>query len=434
MEETALQVANEGNSQKERTLSMKSSQVYYTNYNTVQAAEDIVYTQQYKQAWPSLAFGSQGIVLNVSQFDLSREIRVRLVLPPIPANVSLPKGWGMSLISQVRYRFGGSVEMFLDGPQMIMELLAESETAQKRSELLSAAGEEVSNGSGGQPVEANLFIPVPVMSRIRALSMPKPLDNSLLNQGYQIILFCNSPSVCMGGSAKAAWLAANNAYLSAEWLVSTARFSDPMVESIKMDLIKNPSLEYNLPFIYPQCVQYSFTGAVSPNRATITLNSFLNAELLAIRTICVADSDLNGDGTVGGVVNYIYNTEPGTNHQLLLNGQVLFDYPGQSSRLVQTMGSLDSAFMPTNVFTPLTQTASPFVSLPVKSYWTTYCFSSCDPKWWNGSTRLTGLRDIQNSTFQLSMSTATTGSYKLYVVYLYNSALSIKGNSASFIF
>jgi len=428
MDETPLQVSNPSLSEKERNLGQSLSQVYYTN-TSVKTKEDVYYMNMYKTQFPSLSFGGQGIVLQVNAVDLSRQIRCRFVLPPIPANISLMKGWGYNMISRIEYRYASSTTLNLDGPQHLISVMSSCETANKRDELMELAGQEVSDAVAGNS-EAIVFIQLP-HSKVRQLIHSKPLDTSLLSQGgYQIVLYLNPMSQIMGGSGAAAWLASNNSFVSAEWQVETGRIFD-QADSIRGELLANPSLEYCFPFVYQQPFQTTFTGVVN-GRAQIQLNGFRSGELLSILFGVAAIDDLNGN-TSGGVKNGMSNLDPLQNVRLTFNGNVLFDLEGRSHRMVGTYKSIDSSYYPANAFTTLSQTTGPFTSLPVKCYFCELDLSTESPKNFEG-TRLSGLRDVGNSVLNLEFSTQTTGQYKLFAIYNYNACLAISNGTASFVF
>jgi hypothetical protein len=427
---TPLQIS-QGMSEKEKHLGSKLSQVYYDTTG-VMAKEDVYYGNYYTQQFPSLVLGGQGIVLQVNATDLSRQVRVRLVLPAIPANVSLPKGWGYHMIQRIEYRYASSTTLNLDGEQHLLSVMSACETANKRDELMDLGGEEVFASTGTVQPEAVVFIQLP-HSRVRQLIASKPMDNSLLSQGgYQIVLYLKPLSQIMGGSGASAWLASNNSFISAQWQVETGRIFD-QADSIRGELMADPRLSYCYPFIYQQPFTTTFTGAVSPQRAQVQLNGFRSGELLSILFAVASLDDINGDGTVGGVKNALNNLDPLTNIRLTLNGNVLFDLEGKSHRLVGSYKSIDSSYFPANAFTPLTQTASPFASLPVKCYFVELDLATESPKNFEG-TRLTGLRDVGNSVINLEFSTATSGQYKLFAIYSYNSCIEIKNGTASFVF
>jgi hypothetical protein len=430
MEPTPLQIS-QGFSEKEKHLGQQLSQVYYDTTG-VQLKEDVYYGNFYKTQFPSLVFGGQGIVLNVNAVDLSRQIRIRLVLPAMGANISLPKGWGYHMISRIEYRYASSTTLNLDGEQHLLSVMSAAETANKRDELMDLGGEEVFQSTGAVQPEAVVFIQLP-HSHVRQLVHSKPIDNSLLSQGgYQIILYLKPLSQIIGGSGAAAYLAANNSFVAAEYQVETGRIFD-QADSIRGELMADPRLSYCYPFIYQQPFTSTFTGAVSPQRSQIQLNGFRSGELLSILFGVASLDDINGDGTVGGVKNALNNLDPLSNVRLTLNGNVLFDLEGKSHRCVGCYKSIDSSYFPASAFTPLTQTTSPFTSLPVKCYFVELNLSTESPKNFEGS-RLTGLRDVGNSVINLEFSTATSGQYRLFAIYNYNACLEVKAGTASFVF
>jgi len=429
MEATPLQIST-GLSEKEKHLGQRLSQVYYDTTG-VMAREDVYYGNYYRQQFPSLVLGGQGIQLQVNAVDLSRQIRIRLVLPAMGSNISLPKGWGYHMISRIEYRYSSSTTLNLDGEQHLLSVMSACETATKRDELMDLGGEEVFQSTGTVQPEACVFIQLP-HSRVRQMIASKPLDNSLLSQGgYQIVLYLKPISAIIGGSGASAWQSANTSFVAAEWQVETGRIFD-QADSIRGELLADPKLSYCYPFCYEQPFTTTFTGVASPQRAQVQLNGFRSGELLSIKFLVASLDDINGT-TVGGVKNALNNADPLTNIRLTMNGNVLFDLEGKSHRLMGAYKSIDSSYFPSNAFTPLTQTTSPFNSLPVKCYYVELNLATESPKNFEG-TRLTGLRDVGNSVINLEFSTATTGQYKLFAIYTYNACVEIKNGTASFIF
>jgi hypothetical protein len=247
---TPLQISV-GMSEKEKHLGMKLSQVYYDTVG-VQAKEDVYYGNYYKTQFPSLVMGGQGIVLQVNSVDLSRQIRIRVVLPAIGSNISLPKGWLYQMISRIEYRYASSTTLNLDGEHHMISVMSSCETANKRDELMDLAGEEVYQSTGAVQPEGVAFIQLP-HSKVRQLVHSKPLDNSLLSQGgYQIVLYLKPMSAIMGGSGAAAWLSANQSFIAAEWQVETGRIFD-QADSIRGELMADPRLSYCFPLTLVCC-------------------------------------------------------------------------------------------------------------------------------------------------------------------------------------
>lgn len=311
-------------------LDAPGTQVSDTYYNTeeiiVKAAEMTTHIGRFSQSLSSLAFGSTSQI-NIPSQDVIHETFLHLVLAPTVVNQTLPRGWAYDLIREISWTWGASnvSNLRLSG-KSIRQLAMESAcTKEKRSELLVLGGESFNGSSGTVSPEATIIIPLP-WSNTQGTDKPKGFDTSLLSNNITIQITLNDGNKIYGGSATIP-----TALTAASVFLRQSEFSDRS-NSLKADLMRNPSLLYQVPFLHKTSPSPKYNivmDGVTVN--TVELLEFLESDLMNI-IFSVHNTGLQ-------VASGTNAPTPGASAELLdiellWNGQTIFKAPGASARLV----------------------------------------------------------------------------------------------------
>lgn len=337
---------------------VKNDVYYDTAQIVVQDCELNTHIGRYQQTLTSLNFGATSQI-TIPNCNIVHEIFLYLKLPPIVANQTLSSGWGYDAIRSIEYTWGQSnvSSLRLSGKSIMQLALMSCETKEKRSEVVKVIGGEPHNAdTGSSEVDACLILPFP-WSNAQGVGKSKGFDTSLLNNPITLQITMNTADkIGFGGSATLP-----TAFTEAYVFLRESEFADRS-NSIKMDLMRNPSLMYQMPF-YHKTSPSPKTGivldGVTENR--ISLREFIESDLYNI---------------VFSVHNTNLQTATGSNApspgqccelvdiELLYNGQHVYRTPGLSGRLI---GSLfDSGA--TGVNDALTTQVSPWNSVSHTSY------------------------------------------------------------------
>jgi hypothetical protein len=317
--ETPLQASLPQSSARDLSIGTKISQIYQTNVNQVQLRENVVYYQNYKQNFNSLQTNSQGVVLNLNNLGVVSNVYCRYVIPAVPANVSLPRGWAYHNLQRLDVRVGSSITLNFDYPQLMAMMLNACDSTDKADDILRCGGDEVI-APVASPQEGVIALDI-LFSKVRYIISKLPYDAGLLNQPVQIVLYHRGLDQVAGGSGALAWINSfANQFTKAVFHVRTGLFQE-MKDSIKQDLMMNPQLSYLYHTIYPQTVQFRFNGAVAPSKSQITLTGFKAGSLLGIQMIAVREADIVP--AVSGDCRNMFNLTSDLGGMLLTyNGQV----------------------------------------------------------------------------------------------------------------
>jgi hypothetical protein len=402
--------------------------LYYNVMNSSVSLLECTFEYNQIQSLPSLQFGSTSTI-NITNDQFIDTITLHCVLPAIVANQSIVRSWLARMVKSVAWTLGSSnsTQIYLQSDSIFQFLMGQCYSAEKRLEIGRLAGEEIlapqvpPAGEDTPLVEAFLVIPTPFSTLCNKL----PLDTTMLQNNIQIqIQFENNPYAIYGGTG-----AVPTSFLTAEFIYRMGKLSDQS-KSLRREMILSPSLQYAYPFTHAQSFTTpSFTGATfsSGRVVQLDLNTFANADLLAISLSVVANSDKSPTGlNTPNPWNYadIYNV------RLEFAGQTLFQFPSKMYRLTNmlTGGQQESSAIPGSVV--LAGTTQPFSSMPKDNYLIWFDFSRtraiCEMDHLYNTWRLT------NQTLRLTFNTPLTDvQYTAYLTYFYNGVAELQNGTSS---
>jgi hypothetical protein len=393
--------------------------IYYNQDVSLRPKCPVVKNSRFVQNFASLNLPSSNTlqIPNLSIVDL---IAYRLVLPQVPANVCLPRGWGYLLLNRLDVRIGSSTVLTFSKHQMLVDALSKCDTKEKQDYLLTLGGDEISAATSGT-IEANCYLNA-IISKIRQASAKLPLDLNLLNQPCQMTLYFDAVSTIAGGSAASTYGAAMS---DASFHVVQMDFKNNM-DSLKNEMILDPMASYNHFFNYRQDLAQQFTGSTNANQpVNLTLTGFRYGTLTSIGFVVVQNTSLNP--VVASDPKNPFALERVSNIQLVFNGQVIARSNGWSHELVMLA---ERQLPPAVAYSKLSWDAvnSKFKSDPVNAYWYKIDFSQFSPEISEGHI-LSGI-NVSTNVFNLSFNTTTNNAYTIYLAYEFNSAIMISRGGA----
>lgn len=313
----------------------KYSDLYYTNMNSSVEMIDSTCNWQNKINLTSLTFGSNNQV-NMPLSSFLGTLILRLRLPPVIANQTLTRGWGLRMIRQLRFQLGSSTSTPIVMQQQAIwhTLMAACETREKRSQMLQLCGEGISaaqaaTGSPAQPAINEAFVPIPLpFSTICEKLM---FDSTLLGQPITVFIdFEQSASAIYGGTGTQP-----SAFLAAELMVRQQILVDAS-KSLRNIMMADPAYHYNYPFIlsigYPVPGQFAGARPVD-GLCTVQFNQFQNSDLLLIAVSVQKVTDYSP--VIPNSPNP-FHCDPISNITVTYNGSSLFELPGQSYKAIST--------------------------------------------------------------------------------------------------
>jgi len=189
-----------------QSLGTKYNDLYYQEANSTASAVECTFNWSNAITLNSLSFGSNTQVLfPIDQFASSVVLHLRL--PVTTANQTLPRGWGYAFMSYIAWTMGASstTQVVLQGPSIWQTIAAQCDTAERRSEMFRAAGEEQ---LGIPPViigqdaityfDAYVLLPLPFSTGCGSEKLG--FDTTLLSNNISLQIGFNPAASVYGGS------------------------------------------------------------------------------------------------------------------------------------------------------------------------------------------------------------------------------------------
>lgn len=397
---------------------------YYSALNsTVDLIECTYNYGRVQTALTQLNFGSNAFI-QIQSGSLVADTWLILELPAVPANVYLPRGWGLAAINQITFTMGNSnvSNLGINYQTLFQNIMMECETEEKRSAILALCGEEQLTTTTGSVFA---YIPLSLPFSRNCGLMPKlPFDTAMESSPISLNIQFNQRSSFIGGSGAAAYA---SAFASGRIFFRMGDFSNKDM-SIGKKLKSDPAVIYTYPYIHSQSIPVSVTGNGSTTDVNVALQSFINADLVSISFGLVLNSDLTSPSGTGVVRPFNY--ERILDVKLSYNGLTMYDAPAEAYKLYNVLGQIGSGYvLNTN---PSTGTTSPFTSTGINTYIINIDFSRIRSLCFEGQYQ--NVWRVAQQTMTLSFKTLTTGNYTLYATYRYNGAIENSGGESRIYF
>jgi hypothetical protein len=401
----------------------KRNNLYYNVQNTTVSEVEVGYNLgRFRQSLSSSRFNSVSQVIIPNQSFLG-DCFLSLELPATVADQTICRGWGYSCIRNISYLAGSSNVslMSINGQSAFQQIMLQCETEEKKSEYLRLGGQVIL--TAGVIPKAVIQLPLPWSTACSVDGGKKLIDTNLLNQPITIQIEFDTSAKIYGGNG-----ARPDQFTRVECITRQGDLSNKAL-SLRNTLMANEKLMLGYPFIHSQSYAPPRFTVVNPNDVTsITLQSFINADIVGISIGVIADTSLNPTGNNSpSPLNYVDLTDV----RLLFNGQTVYDCPGDLMKLANAKYSkAGSGFVLNDVIQ--NGAIAPFTSNPVDTY--IYCFdmavirSLCFDKEYQNTPRL------PSQVLELEFKVPAADTYTCYATYYYNGIMEISQGQSNIYF
>lgn len=422
---------------QERMRLGEVSDIYYYGTKTLEKqAIPTVQDTRFFQALPQPQQGSSTFIISPDQ-GVS-DVILGLQLPATPAlgggsgadysGLAVSRAWGYQLINKISVRYGGSSQYFWTGSQIFVENMRECSNPTARDRLVQLGGVEMKKPDDfdGDNMYAYVILNLPHSSPNGSLEKPNPLPSELLNQPIVITVELNNVASIFKAATPAAGLTINTppTRLREGW------FQVRQVHANDGGMLMRPmgaGAGYSFPLkaFYQNEIEVRLQNSASEQ--SVVLTGFRAGD---VRSIFFWIED-----TATSALN-AYDWVLPRDVQLLYNGTVYQNYKGTSSLVWDLMASdVQSCFANSRLIRTGTNDENTcFDSSGVLTNWVNMPFSQVYEQL-SASHLMVHGKKIENAVVNLLLTTPEAkDTYKLHVVYAYNSLLFMSAGSAEYIF
>lgn len=399
----------------------KLNDLYYSFANVqVDMAECTFNFGRYTQSLTSTSLGGTSL-LTIPNSSFLSDCWLHLELPPVVANQTLCRGWGYGLIQSINYLFGSSnvSNISINGQSLMQIVLAESETAEKRDELMDLGGSATIATTTGN-ISAMCLIPLPWSNGSSVGKLP--FDTTLLSNPVTITISFLSASAVYGGTG-----ALPTQFSSAILFTRQGELLNKEL-SLRNAMYRDPQLTYEYPFIHRQSYQVAIQNAIATPTTpytgypasfnSVNLLSIINADLVGISFWVIRDDSVIP--AAGGHPNP-FAAEAIQNVRLSFNGLVYYLTYKQDLRAANMLSLVGSSKFNTVTLTPVG--AGPYTAVIQPRYSTYIDFSRIRQSLF--SNRFSNVFRLGNNTLTLDFTVPAVGAHTVYVTYHYNGINSV---------
>lgn len=423
-------------SMQERMRLGEVADIYYYGTKTLEKqAIPTVQDTRFFQALPSLYQGSSTFIISPDQ-GLS-DVILGVQLPATPAagggsgasyaGLAVTRGWAYQLINKISVRYGGSSQYFWTGSQIFVQNMRECSNPDARDRLVQLGGTEMSKPSdfAGDNLYGYVVLNLPHSSPNGSLEKPNPFPTELLNQPIVITVELNAiPSIFKVASPAVTGQATAPIKLEQGW------FQCRQVHANDGGMLMRPmgaGAGYSFPLkaFYQNEIEVRLQN--SADQQSVVLTGFRAGDVRSI-FFWIEDTDNNDLNPY----KWVFPRDV----QLLYNGTVYQNYKGTSSEIWDLMGSDVPAAFNTSVLARSgnADPALAFTSSADYIKWVNMPFSQVYEQL-SASHLMVHGKKIENAVVNLLLTTPQAkDTYKLHVVYAYNSLLFCSAGSSEYIF
>jgi hypothetical protein len=414
----------------------KINDLYYSRYNsTVQLVECTYNLGRFTQSLNNTSFGATSNV-NIPNGSFLGQTYLRLVLPALPPNVCLTRGWGYAAIDQISYLFGSSnvSDMSISGQSLWHLVQSQCETEEKASEMFKLGGDwhrSSIDGTPGGTQEAHLLLPFP-WSNANSVFPKKEFDTNILLNPITIKVVLKQVTAFCGGTGVSG-IGMPIGFERGEIYVRQGDLTDKS-HSLRNTMLMDPTIYLAYPFIHAQSFLASeFLGKIKgpgggDQPVIVQLQQTINADFVGMVVSVIKKSDLNSiNSSVPSPFNYAKLDDVAFSY----NGNNIFKVQGKGYRLTNMLSKFGSSGFK-NTVTTGTNLAS-FVAEGVDSYPVHIDFSRVRSMVFGDQYQ--NVWRIPNQSLSFSFYTPEEGvPYYCYVTYLYNAVNEVQGTQSNIYF
>jgi hypothetical protein len=416
---------------------------YYDHSNMFCQSRPTLVNNKFIQAFTSPNSGVNQLIISPDQ-GISDIICGFALQPQGPltnyTQYALNRGWGYSFIKQVAVRYGGSSQYFFSGAQMLMQNVQDMQDAVSRDTLFELGGQAcmginpLSSGANDfvKQQVAYCYINLPHNTPNGDGLKMNPLPSELLRQPVLVQIELAGIQSVFSASGSA-----TNAFLPFA-PVADAWFQVKQVRMINSeDLLTShhePSkIAYTLPLKYfPQ--QEYILNVGNDGTKQVNLTGFRNGGVRSILLWLSADENTD----LGNSVPRLYNDNiwyaPEEN-TLSINGEIYYRTKYKSSLLLDLANNKQPNRLSTTKMTTSSGVLVPAVGGATSEY-VKVDFSQVNDAVFGVNMLVSG-RSITNSIVNFQFTTpanASSNSWTLHALYLYNSSLVFAGGNCEYVY
>ena len=312
---------------------LKNELYYDVDSTTIQEVEVTGVTGRFSQSLSSLNFGSVSQITIPSANFLSATF-LHLELPPLLSNQSLSSGWAYSLVRNLSFNWSGAniSSLQITGETLRQIAMLESSRSKAEARITRLGGEAIINGPSTKPITSTILLNFPWSNfDYTENGKKKPYDTSLLNGPITISIELYPATRIYGNSSPVPASLKRAEVFTREYVLENRG------NSIRSQLMANPDLVYNYPWIHKQSSTVFNLKSLQSN--TVDLGQFLNSDLLGISFAVKRKIDQqSGLISAGSPPNSNLSMQC-TDIELSYNGQSVYKCPGRSAQLINMLFS-----------------------------------------------------------------------------------------------
>jgi len=406
---------------------------YAGKENSMKQCHATVEDNRFFQSLQSLGSGGSSTVTFNPNEGLG-EVIVTLQMP-VPSNttgLSLPTGWGYSLLRRIGYRYGSSQLYYISGAQNLMQTLSLCEESEKKNAIYALGGSAVqTTADWATPSKLVAYVYLRLPHSSPALSggaLPFPTDVLTAPVQLQIDLADFTSVFSQGGGGGVVPSALQSGTVN--FCQITMQDAGDLVAR-RFDMSKH-ALTIPLPESWTQeVVSFPFTSG-SDGGFSLSLTGCKAGDLKKIRLYFTEPADIVGNAV--GINNPNVWYAP-TSIRFAINGLIYFDSNQSSYLLTQVLRRRQPPSITIGAVTAVAA-VSPFAtSSPVSATWVEIDLAQPHAIGDTGEVALLHGVPVMNSVLSLTgtMASAST-SYVCWVEYDLNCSWMASRGSAEFIF
>lgn len=409
------------------TAGVKIDNLYYTELNSAGSfIEAETNNGRFVTALNVLTFGGTSQV-QIPNSSFVSQCWLRVTVPPLLANQTLPLGWLYALIQNIGFTVGSSnvTTINITGQANLLSLMHQCGHADSKLSELFLLGGNAEIGPTTYSPEASILLSLP-WSTACADPIKKGLDSSCLSNPLLLQITLSNSNSIYGGL-----VAPTNTQISSGQIIVTQIALTDTSMSLAGELKRDPEKLLTYPWIYYNTfTPASFTGSTNTaSPVSINLLSIINSDLVAVMLGIVKVSDLSANYATGSTPQ-AFNYQTMSNALLTFNGQFMHNTPGFLSRLTNQRNVGGSGYFNnavTNMFLPGVYTVTPFKSYPL--IWdASFMRASCE------SNFMSNVQRFGNQSLVIQFNTPDASQYQLFAVYCYNSVIEFQSQQSSIFF
>lgn len=347
---------------------------------------------------------------------------LRMVLPTVPQNVYLPRGWGFMAIQSIKYDLGGIESPEVQREIYFQKVMMEAQSDEERNAIIRMAGQEVISQQEAGENEAIVPILMP-FSSANGLNQPIPFDSK--TGGRRLRLTIRYAPLNYFTSGSGVWGVTQ--FVHAEVFIRETRISSKSYKSDLSEHVNQRALVMSYPNQRMNSFYKTFTATAGvPYRET--LSGIQRADLTSICMSIIKNNRLTSHtGTEPVNMLDIMNVR----EILLERAGIRYLYSPANSKLGQGYAMSDElgSFTYTSLVRDTSGGIEPFFTHPEEKSLVLYNAGMIRAT--KDVSTVASTPSAEESNFTITFTPTASGECTMCVLFLYNEAVAVTGNSAA---